>query len=87
MKLNSSTHHINKPGTSDGHGEQSIYPESGDNESLIQMSSFVRNFSEGMVTEEDSELLNSVIADWLEGRLHEMYLNFQNVKWTKSAHF
>ena len=33
------------------------------------MTSFVRNFSEGMVTDEDNDLLNSIITEWLDNRL------------------
>ena len=53
---------------------------------LIYMETFVRNFSEVMVSEEASEDISNIIVEWLEYKLHDMYLNTQNVKWVKYTH-
>ena len=49
------------------------------------MPTFARNFSEGMITDEANENFNYIIVEWLEVKLHDLYINTQNVKWVKSV--
>ena len=49
------------------------------------MPTFARNFSEGMITDEANEHFNYIIAEWIEAKLHEMYVNALNMKSEQST--
>ena len=53
----------------------SSQPSSNNETILIYMPTFARNFSEGMITDEALENFNYVIVEWLESKLHDMYIN------------
>lgn len=46
---------------------------------VIVLPEFVKNFSEGMISEETNEFLDEILIKWFEEKLFDIYIKNQNV--------